>query len=368
MFVAPAAHRRRADADRQRLEPPLGWCLELAGEYEPSGSRPHRDRPRHRPRGLGDREFLALGRDLKEAVAWSPGAGDALARATVLDAGRDRPGKLAGTGPRRRGHRDPADRPGSLAARPEPGRHQARLVSNGRRTGTTGSTRTSRSSPATSRRRPPFASAAGARLRRGTRSGCPGCCAALDVGAVGDAARRSLASDVGCARHKLRGRGCLDDIVMTGGRPAVGPGLHRSVTAGGLSPAEVDELQRDPSGRGTPKSRSRSGQSVGDALVGIEHVQPRRPTGPGVARSATPNANGQRAAHRAAVTVGGGVQLDHDAINTTRGAGQPCRVRRRRRVVVQEGHRQPLQTEDALVPSGAGLHVGDDRRHVGWNR
>jgi SAM-dependent methyltransferase len=88
VFVDPA---RRAGGRRLRTgdsEPPLGWCLALAARVRSVGIKaaPGLDRAAV-PAGW-EVEFVADGRELKEAVLWSPAFADGAAtRATVLPGG-----------------------------------------------------------------------------------------------------------------------------------------------------------------------------------------------------------------------------------------------------------------------------------------
>ena len=87
VFVDPA---RRA-ADRRfrtgHSEPPLNWCLGLAGRVPAVGIKlaPGLDTALL-PAGW-EVEFLAVGRELREATAWSPALATTARRATVLPSG-----------------------------------------------------------------------------------------------------------------------------------------------------------------------------------------------------------------------------------------------------------------------------------------
>jgi SAM-dependent methyltransferase len=86
VFIDPA---RRAGGRRLATgasEPPLGWCLSLA-ERAAVGIKaaPGLDRALV-PAGW-EAEFVAVGRDLKEALLWSPALATAARRATVLPGG-----------------------------------------------------------------------------------------------------------------------------------------------------------------------------------------------------------------------------------------------------------------------------------------
>jgi SAM-dependent methyltransferase len=87
VFIDPA---RRASGRRLRAghsEPPLGWCLDLAGQAQAVGIKAAPGLPRDLiPEGW-EAEFVAVGRDLKEALLWSPALATAGSRATVLPSG-----------------------------------------------------------------------------------------------------------------------------------------------------------------------------------------------------------------------------------------------------------------------------------------
>jgi SAM-dependent methyltransferase len=86
-FIDPA---RRAGQRRLRAgdsEPPLDWCLALAGTVERTGIKAAPGLSRDAVPPGWELEFIALGRDLKEAVAWSPALATAATRATVLPGG-----------------------------------------------------------------------------------------------------------------------------------------------------------------------------------------------------------------------------------------------------------------------------------------
>ena len=87
VFVDPA---RRAGRRRLRAgdsEPPLDWCLRLAGRVGRVGIKAAPGLPREAVPPGWELEFVAVGRELKEAVAWSPAHATAARRATVLPGG-----------------------------------------------------------------------------------------------------------------------------------------------------------------------------------------------------------------------------------------------------------------------------------------
>jgi SAM-dependent methyltransferase len=96
-FVDPA---RRAGRRRLRAgdsEPPLDWCLRLAGRVGRVGIKAAPGLPREAVPPGWELEFVAVGRELKEAVAWSPAHATAARRATVLPGGHTLTG-AAGAG------------------------------------------------------------------------------------------------------------------------------------------------------------------------------------------------------------------------------------------------------------------------------
>jgi THUMP domain-like/RNA cap guanine-N2 methyltransferase len=86
VFIDPA---RRAGGRRLagRSEPPLRWCLDLAGRVSAVGIKAAPGLPRELVPAGWEAEFVAVGRDLKEALLWSPALATAGSRATVLPSG-----------------------------------------------------------------------------------------------------------------------------------------------------------------------------------------------------------------------------------------------------------------------------------------
>ena len=87
VFIDPA---RRAGGRRLaagRSEPPLRWCLDLAGRVPAVGIKAAPGLPRELVPEGWEAEFVAVGRDLKEALLWSPALATARRRATILPAG-----------------------------------------------------------------------------------------------------------------------------------------------------------------------------------------------------------------------------------------------------------------------------------------
>ncbi len=128
--AGPAAGRLSAG----RSEPPLGWCLDLAGRVAAVGIKAAPGLPRELVPTGWEAEFVAVGRDLKEALLWSPALATAATRATVLPSGDT---LAAGPGAGRAGAdaRDmaPADdvpiaEPGAFLFDPSPAVTRAGLV------------------------------------------------------------------------------------------------------------------------------------------------------------------------------------------------------------------------------------------------
>ena len=121
VFIDPARRDggRRLRAGQSR--PPLEWCLRLAETVPLAGIKAAPGLPRELVPPGWETEFVAVGRDLKEALLWSPAlAGDqAASRATVLPSGDT----LAGpglAGPGTAGARDRARAAGAAADRQVP--------------------------------------------------------------------------------------------------------------------------------------------------------------------------------------------------------------------------------------------------------
>jgi hypothetical protein len=215
VFIDPA---RRAGGRRLRTgdsEPPLAWCLALAGRDRPVGVKAAPGLARNAVPAGWEAEFVAVGRDLKEAALWSPALATATTRATVLPGGHTlvpAPGEPV-----------PVAAPGEFLLDPNPAVTRAGLVAElARLTGTWQidgriAFLSAGSPPLTPFGRtlrvidsgPWHERELAARLRR------------LDVGAV-DVRRRGLAGDVDGLRRRLRLSGTRRvTLVMTraGGRP-----------------------------------------------------------------------------------------------------------------------------------------------------
>jgi len=120
VFIDPA---RRAGQRRLRpgdSEPPLGWCLGLAAQVARIGIKAAPGIARGAPPPGWELEFVAIGRELKEAAVWSPALATAPTRATILPGGDSLAGY--GEGP------VPVGAPGEFLLDPSPAVTRAGLV------------------------------------------------------------------------------------------------------------------------------------------------------------------------------------------------------------------------------------------------
>jgi hypothetical protein len=125
-FIDPA---RRSSGRRLRpdaADPPLDWCLQLAGQIPSLGIKTAPGLPRDVVPPGWELEFIAVGRDLKEAVAWSPALAQSATRATVLPGGHT---LVPQPGPR-----VPVRPPGDFLLDPSPAVTRAGLVAELART------------------------------------------------------------------------------------------------------------------------------------------------------------------------------------------------------------------------------------------
>jgi hypothetical protein len=123
VFIDPARRDNRGRLRAGQYRPPLGWCLRLTDAVERVCIKAAPGLRRELvPRGW-ETEFVAVGRDLKEALLWSPGlATGSTSRATVLPSGDS----LAGTA----AHPAPLAPPGAYVLDPSPAVTRAGLVAN----------------------------------------------------------------------------------------------------------------------------------------------------------------------------------------------------------------------------------------------
>jgi SAM-dependent methyltransferase len=92
VFADPARRSARGAPRHRRLrpgdsEPPLDWCFALTGQVPAVVVKAAPGLPAGTAPDGWETEFVADGRDLKEAVLWSPALAAAPARATVLPTG-----------------------------------------------------------------------------------------------------------------------------------------------------------------------------------------------------------------------------------------------------------------------------------------
>ncbi len=196
-FIDPA---RRAGQRRLRAgdsEPPLAWCLGLADTVARTGIKAAPGLARDAVPPAWELEFIAVGRDLKEAVAWSPALATAATRATVLPGGHT---LTPGTG-----GPVPVRAPGGFLLDPSPAVTRAGVVEDlARLTGAWKIDEQIAFLSADTAVHTPFArtlqviDSAPWRQRS-----LPARLRALDVGAV-DIRRRGLAGDVAELRRQLR--------------------------------------------------------------------------------------------------------------------------------------------------------------------
>ncbi len=87
VFIDPARRTRKRRLGPGVSEPPLAWCLGLAGQIPAVGIKAAPGIARDAVPEGWELEFVAVGRDLKEAVAWSPDLAGSATRATILPGG-----------------------------------------------------------------------------------------------------------------------------------------------------------------------------------------------------------------------------------------------------------------------------------------
>jgi hypothetical protein len=84
VFIDPARRSGGRRLAAGRSEPALPWCLGLADVVPAVGIKAAPGLPRELVPAGWEAEFVAVGRDLKEALLWSPALSTTRARATVL--------------------------------------------------------------------------------------------------------------------------------------------------------------------------------------------------------------------------------------------------------------------------------------------
>ncbi|OLT16507.1 hypothetical protein BJF78_13850 [Pseudonocardia sp. CNS-139] len=86
-FVDPARRSARGRMRVGQSEPPLDWCVALAQRVPAVGVKAAPGVPHELVPAGWEAEFVSVGRELREAVLWSPALAGAPARATLLPAG-----------------------------------------------------------------------------------------------------------------------------------------------------------------------------------------------------------------------------------------------------------------------------------------
>jgi hypothetical protein len=120
VFIDPARRSGQRRMATGHSEPPLRWCLELAAQVAPVGIKAAPGISGDTIPGDWELEFVAVGRDLKEATAWSPALATAARRATILPEGH--------TLTPRPGAKVPVAAPGAFLLDPSPAVTRAGLV------------------------------------------------------------------------------------------------------------------------------------------------------------------------------------------------------------------------------------------------
>ena len=120
VFIDPARRAGQRRMATGESEPPLRWCLDLAGQVAAGGIKAAPGLARDAVPDGWELEFVAVGRELKEATAWSPALATAVRRASVLPEGHtltSRPGPPV-----------PVAAPGAFLLDPSPAVTRAGLV------------------------------------------------------------------------------------------------------------------------------------------------------------------------------------------------------------------------------------------------
>jgi hypothetical protein len=120
VFIDPARRSGQRRMATGQSEPPLRWCLDLAAQVAPVGIKAAPGISGDTIPGDWELEFVAVGRGLKEATAWSPALATAARRATILPGGH--------TLTPRPGAKVPVAAPGAFLVDPSPAVTRAGLV------------------------------------------------------------------------------------------------------------------------------------------------------------------------------------------------------------------------------------------------
>jgi hypothetical protein len=87
VFIDPARRDDQRRLPAGACQPPLGWCLRLTEPVPAVGIKAAPGLRRDRVPPGWEIEFVAVGRELKEALLWSPALASSTTRATVLPSG-----------------------------------------------------------------------------------------------------------------------------------------------------------------------------------------------------------------------------------------------------------------------------------------
>lgn len=95
IFIDPARRTKEGRLKTGDCEPPIEWCVDLLERVAHVGIKSAPGIDHEMFPANWELEFIAIGKDLKEAVAWSPSLSSAKRRATILPSGHtmtDNPG------------------------------------------------------------------------------------------------------------------------------------------------------------------------------------------------------------------------------------------------------------------------------------
>jgi SAM-dependent methyltransferase len=132
VFIDPARRDERGRLPAGKYQPELGWCLGLAATVPSVGIKAAPGLDRGRVPDGWETEFVAVGRELKEAMLWSPGISTGVvSRATVLPSGDSlTSARAAPASPASPTPRAPLAPPGEFLFDPSPAITRAGLVTD----------------------------------------------------------------------------------------------------------------------------------------------------------------------------------------------------------------------------------------------
>jgi hypothetical protein len=87
VYIDPARRAGQRRLPSGQYTPPLGWCIRLAGSVPQVGIKAAPGLRRDLVPPGWETEFISVGRELKEALIWSPALATSASRATVLPSG-----------------------------------------------------------------------------------------------------------------------------------------------------------------------------------------------------------------------------------------------------------------------------------------